>query len=199
MVQESNMKFIYFVLFTLFISGCSIKQESIEMNNYAIDFKLPQTTFKTQSGSILIKEPTINSSFANKRIIYSLKPYSFESYAKNQWVDYPSSMLHQKLHDSIEKSTLFQHTLLKANALSSYTLQTHIGQLYHDFQDKHSYAVVNIKFELFKQQTLKKTFTYQKKIVCKQNNAYGFVKAVNEALKEVSVDLVEQLHNATAL
>lgn len=198
MVQENNMKIIYITLLALLISGCSLKQEGLQFNNYGIDFNLPTTTYSTQASTIFIKEPNINSSFSSKQIIYSLRPYSFEMYAKNQWIDYPSSMLQQKLHDAIAQSHLYEYTLLKTHKTTpEYTLQTHIGQLFHDFQQENSYAVLNIKFELFDAQGLKKGWSYQKRVLCETNDAYGFVQAINQAFKEVCEDLTSQLHKTT--
>ena len=94
------MKNLFYLLMIILISGCSLKQEVVETNSYSIDFIQNNKSYKSSSKSILIEQPFVNSSFNSRSIFYSTKPYLFEEYAKNRWINLPSSMIHNSLLES---------------------------------------------------------------------------------------------------
>ena len=89
------------------ISGCSLKQEVSDINSYSIDFNSKNKSYKNSEKSILIEEPLVNKSFNSRSIFYSQKPYLFEEYAKNRWINLPSSMIHNSLLESFGSSKIF--------------------------------------------------------------------------------------------
>ncbi|NCB13160.1 MAG: hypothetical protein EOM78_16175, partial [Erysipelotrichia bacterium] len=101
------------LLLILIFSGCSFKQESIEINHYAIDFKTQKKAEVSKLKSILIEEVNVNRSFNLTSIFYSTKPYLFEEYAKNRWINLPSNMIYNQLTDSFITSNIFENVVLK--------------------------------------------------------------------------------------
>ena len=87
------MKNLFYLLIVVLISGCSLKQEVTDINSYSIDFNSKNSSYKNIGKSILIEEPLVNKSFNSRSIFYSTKPYLFEEYAKNRWINLPSKFL----------------------------------------------------------------------------------------------------------
>lgn len=177
-------------IFLLF-AGCNLKQNSIDINHYSIGFKSMQIVKNNKLDSIYIEEPNVNKSFNLTSIFYNTKPYLFEEYAKNRWINLPSDMIYNQLIDSFNTSKIFKNVISKDSKIEhEYTLKTDIIKLYHSFENDNSYAILNIKFDLVKDKKILKSITYDKKILCKTNNAYGFVEALNKGLDEVVNNLL---------
>ncbi|WP_419763664.1 MAG: ABC-type transport auxiliary lipoprotein family protein [Arcobacter sp.] len=192
--MRTNMKILFFILIGVLFTACSFKQNSFEINRYAIDFKSNINTFESSSESIYIEAPDMNKSFNTNSILYTLKPHLFEEYAKNRWINLPSNMIHNYLVEAVESSNLYKVALQKrSNIAYDYTLKTNVLNLYHEVQDTNSYAVLKIRFDLVSNKKLLKTYRYDKKVLCETTNAYGFVIAINKAFDELSSDLLVQL------
>lgn len=185
---------ILILIVTLFFSACSLKQQSIDINHYAIDFKTSKKVEKSKYNSIFIEDVTVNRSFNLTSIFYNTKPYLFEEYAQNRWINLPSNMIYNQLIDSFTSSNIFSTVISKDKKLEyEYSLKTDITKLYHTFEENKSYAILKIKFDLVKDGKIVKSFNFDKKILCDENNAYGFVKAVNLGFEEIINDLLKSL------
>ncbi len=192
--MKNNIKILFFTVVSIFFIGCSFKQTTLEINRYAIDFKAKKTSFTNIGKSIYVETPDMNKSFNTNSILYTLKPHLFEEYAKNRWIDLPSNMIHNYLIEAIESSGIYTATLSKRSNLTfDYNLKTNVINLYHLVEGSKSYAVLKIKFDLVSNNELLKSYSYDKKILCKTTNAYGFVLAINQAFDEVSSDLLIKL------
>ena len=109
-------KIIIFLIFILF-SGCNLKQESIAINHYSIDFKTKKVVDKPKYNSIFIEETQVNRAFNLTSIFYSQKDYKFEEYAKNRWINLPSNMVYNQIIDSFNSSDLYDTVLTKDRKL----------------------------------------------------------------------------------
>ena len=188
------MKNLFYLLMIVLISGCSLKQEVVETNSYSIDFIQNNKSYKSSSKSILIEEPFVNSSFNSRSIFYSTKPYLFEEYAKNRWINLPSSMLHNSLLESFGSSKIFTFVSQeKTEQKSDYVLKTNLLKLYHEIQDDKSYAIIKIKFDLLKDEKVVKTFTFDKKVLVSQNKPYEFVNSTNKAFNDILEVLIKEI------
>ena len=188
------MKNLFYLLMIVLISGCSLKQEAVETNSYSIDFIQNNKSYKSSSKSILIEEPFVNSSFNSRSIFYSTKPYLFEEYAKNRWMNLPSSMIHNSLLESFGSSKIFTFVSQeKTEQKSDYVLKTNLLKLYHEIQDDKSYAIIKIKFDLLKDEKVVKTFTFDKKVMVSQNKPYEFVNSTNKALNDILEELIKEI------
>ena len=180
----SKSTFLVFLIFFIF-SGCGLKQESLSINHYGIDFKTQKKAEVSKLKSILIEEVNVNRSFNLTAIFYSTKPYLFEEYAQNRWINLPSNMIYNQLTDSFITSNIFENVVLKDKKIEhEYSLKTEVIKLYQTFEEDKSYAVLKLKFDLVKDEKIVKSFNFDKKVLCKSSNAYGFVQATNKAFEE---------------
>ena len=188
-------KIIIFLIFILF-SGCNLKQESIAINHYSIDFKTKKVVDKPKYNSIFIEETQVNRAFNLTSIFYSQKDYKFEEYAKNRWINLPSNMVYNQIIDSFNSSNLYNTVLTKDRKLDfEYFLKSEIIKLYQVFEQDKSYAIIKVNFDLIKDKKVVKSYSFDKKILCKTNDAYGFVEATNKGLEETINTLLKQLAN----
>ena len=197
MDQESNMKNLFYLLMIVLISGCSLKQEVTDINSYSIDFNSKNSSYKNIGKSILIEEPLVNKSFNSRSIFYSTKPYLFEEYAKNRWINLPSSMIHNSLAESFQNSNLFSLVSLEDTKIKyDYVIKTSVIKIYHEINGDKSYAILKIKFNLLKDKTLVKTMDYDKKVLVLQNKPYEFVKSMNKSFEEIVEELIKEINNS---
>jgi cholesterol transport system auxiliary component len=179
------------------ISGCSLKQEVTDINSYSIDFNSKNSSYKNIGKSILIEEPLVNKSFNSRSIFYSTKPYLFEEYAKNRWINLPSSMIHNSLVESFQNSNLFSLVSLEDTKIKyDYVIKTSVIKIYHEINGDKSYAILKIKFNLLKDKTLVKTMDYDKKVLVLQNKPYEFVKSMNKSFEEIVEELIKEINNS---
>jgi cholesterol transport system auxiliary component len=193
MKNNSIKIFIYICIIGIF-SACSFKQDTMDINTYAIDFKTTDN-FKINKKIIYVEIPDVNKSFNSKSIFYTTKAYLFEEYALNKWIDSPSSMLHNNLALALEDSNIFKTVLKEKSKIKfDYMLKTNVVSLYNSIEGTNSFAVLSIKFDLVSNDEVVRAYTYHKKILCQNNKPYDFVIAVNKAFEEVANDLNLQLH-----
>ncbi|WP_207761807.1 ABC-type transport auxiliary lipoprotein family protein [Aliarcobacter cryaerophilus] len=190
MMKQSKILFtsrstvLVFLIFFIF-SGCGLKQESLSINHYSINFKTQKKAEVSKLKSILIEEVNVNRSFNLTSIFYSTKPYLFEEYAQNRWINLPSNMIYNQLTDSFLASNIFENVVLRDKKIEhEYSLKTEVIKMYQLFEEEKSYAVLKLKFDLVKDNKVLKSFNFDKKLLCKSNNAYGFVQASNKAFEE---------------
>lgn len=191
------MKNLFYLLIVVLISGCSLKQEVTDTNSYSIDFNSKNSSYKNIGKSILIEEPLVNKSFNSRSIFYSTKPYLFEEYAKNRWINSPSSMIHNSLAESFQNSNLFSLVSLEDTKIKyDYVIKTSVIKIYHEINGDESYAILKIKFDLLKDKTLVKTMDYDKKVLVLQNKPYEFVKSMNKSFEEIVEELIKEINNS---
>ena len=191
------MKNLFYLLMIVLLSGCSLKQEVTDINSYSIDFNSKNSSYKNIGKSILIEEPLVNKSFNSRAIFYSQKPYLFEEYAKNRWINLPSSMIHNSLLESFQNSNLFSLVSLEDTKIKyDYVIKTSVIKIYHEVNGDKSYAILKIKFDLLKDKTLVKTMDYDKKVLVLQNKPYEFVKSMNKSFEEIVEELIKEINNS---
>lgn len=182
-LRGKNTIFIFITL--ILLGGCGLKQESLKINHYAIDFKTKNIAKKPKFDSIFIEEPNVNKAYNLTAIFYTTKPYMFEEYAKNRWINLPSNMIYAQIIDSFNSSNIFKSVASKDKKLHfEYLLKTEVIKMYQVFEDDKSYAILRIKFDLIKDKNIVKSFDFDKKVLCKTNNSYGFVQAINIGFEE---------------
>ena len=189
------MKNLFYLLIVVLISGCSLKQEVSDINSYSIDFNSKNKSYKNTEKSILIEEPLVNKSFNSRSIFYSQKPYLFEEYAKNRWINLPSSMIHNSLLESFQSSKIFSLVSFSdAKIKYDYVLKTNVIKIYHEINENKSYVILKINFDLVKDKELVKTFTYDKKVLVKENKPYEFVNGLNKIFEEIMEELLKEIN-----
>ena len=193
-MKNSKRVFIYICIITLF-TACSFKPTSLEINQYAIDFKLKDSKFNSTLHEIFIEEPSVNKSFNSHSIFYTTKTYQFEEYALNKWINKPSDMIYSSLFDALESSDIYK-TVLKEKRKddSTYVLKTDVIDIYNSIENDKSYAVLKVKFYLQMNKENIRTYTYDKKILASSNTPYGFVVTINEGFEEAVNEFILQIN-----
>lgn len=192
--MKNSIKKILFISIIILLSGCTFKQTVLDINHYSIDFKSSNKALLNSGKSIYIEAVDVNKSFDKNSIFYTIKPYLFEEYAINRWINQPNYMIHNQLVQSLEHSNIFKTVFgLKSSIEFDYTLKTNVVSLYHEVGKDKSYAIVKVRFNVLANKQILKTYIYDKKILCQSTNAYGFVVGVNKAFEEVVNDLILQL------
>ncbi|AXX88691.1 hypothetical protein CKA55_10305 [Arcobacter suis] len=189
------MKNLFYLLIVILISGCTLKQEVGQINSYSIDFNSKNESYKNIDKSILIEEPLVNKSFNSRAIFYSQKPYLFEEYAKNRWINLPSSMIHNSLLESFQSSNIFSLVSVEDTKIKyDYVLKTNVIKIYHEINADKSYVILKINFDLVKDKELVKTFSYDKKVLEAQNKPYEFVNSLNKTFEEIMKELLKEIN-----
>ena len=193
-MKNNTMKILIYICVITLLTACSFKQDNMDINTYAIDFKTTDN-FEINKKTIYVEVPDVNKSFNSNSIFYTTKAYSFEEYALNRWIDKPSSMLHNNLAQALEDSNIYKTVLKEKSKIKyDYMLKTNLMSLYNSIEGTNSFAVLSIKFDLVSNDEVVKTYTYNKKVLSQNNKPYDFVVAVNKAFEEVVSDLNLQLH-----
>lgn len=193
------MKYIALCLTVLLFSACSFKQ-GVEINRYALEIQNEALTpTHTRNKIVLIEFPKVDSSFNTQEMLYSTQPYTFQSYAKNRWLQLPSNMLFTALQKEFEHQKLFLHTITNNQLHHDYTLETHLLSLYHlyNVNKEESHALIEIKFNLTYNNQLIKSLYFKQKVLCKQNSPYGFVTASNEGIETIFKAMMQDLSTLT--
>ena len=188
------IKSISIVIFAILFAGCSFKQDLVEQNKYSINFSTNKVEVSKKVDSIFIEEPNVNKSFNQTAILYSNKEFLFEEYAKNRWISSPSNMIYNQLIDSFNSSNIFKNIISKDKRIEyKYLLRSEVLKLYQVFEEDSSYAVIKVNFYFIENNKTIKTYNFDKKIICEENSAYGFVKAVNIGFEEIINSLIEDI------
>ncbi|OCL84114.1 ABC-type transport auxiliary lipoprotein family protein [Arcobacter porcinus] len=188
------IKSISILIFAILFAGCSFKQDLVEQNKYSINFSTNKVEVSKKVDSIFIEEPNVNKSFNQTAILYSNKEFLFEEYAKNRWISSPSNMIYNQLIDSFNSSNIFKNIISKDKRIEyKYLLRSEVLKLYQVFEEDSSYAVIKVNFYFIENNKTIKTYNFDKKIICEENSAYGFVKAVNIGFEEIINSLIEDI------
>ena len=189
------MKNLFYLLMIVLLSGCSLKQEITDINSYSIDFNSKNSSYQNSQKSILIEEPLVNKSFNSRSIFYSTKPYLFEEYAKNRWINLPSNMIYNSLLESFQSSKMFSIVSQEDTKIKyDYVLKTNVIKIYHEINTDKSYVILKINFDLLKDEKLVKTFGYDKKVLVKENRPYEFINSLNKTFEEIMEELLTQIN-----
>ena len=190
-MKNSILILTIFLLFT----GCTFKQQRIDINHYSIDFKTQKISQNAKLSSIFIEEPNVNRSFNLTSIYYNTKPYLFEEYAKNRWINLPSSMIHNSLLESFQSSKTFSLVSFEDTKINyDYILKTNVIKIYHEINADKSDVILKINFDLLKDEKLVKTFSYDKKVLVKENRPYEFINSLNKTFEEIMEELLTQIN-----
>lgn len=196
MDQENKMRYFLVIIFLIFLNGCSFK-EIKPTNYYALEFNNELPSFSTKKESIVIKRPILTPPYNSKNIFFTQKPYIYEKYSVNKWIEFPTLMLENLLYKRVKNSLLFKHTKLQdIEQKTSLKLLSRVNKLLHTYKNTQSFAQVEIEFTLVEKETILSTITIKKEILCEENSPYGFVKASNIALEEISLEVLKYLEKA---
>ena len=191
--MKNSLKLSFYICIITLLSACNFKSIPLEINEYVIDFKLNNKRYDSTLNEVFIEEPTVNRSFNSRNIFYTRTKYQFEKYALNKWMNKPSDMIYTNLLEAVESSKVFRTVQKEKKDNSTYLLKTEVIDIYNSIEDDKSYAVLKVKFYMqFKKDNIR-SFIYDKKILTKENNPYGFVVAINKGFSEAISEWLNEI------
>ncbi|AXX91259.1 hypothetical protein CPU12_12095 [Malaciobacter molluscorum LMG 25693] len=186
---------ILLILILITFNACSLKQTTYTLNKYTLKYDNLKK-YNTINKTIIINKPTINPIYNTTDMIYSTQEYKVESYIKNKWSDIPNLIIHQELMSSFDKNGLFNTTYIYPNKeKANYSINTHIYKIENKIKNNISYAILSIKFEIYKDKKLFDTYFYDKSLKNISLQPYDFVKSENILFNEIINDLSNRLYS----
>ena len=131
-----------------------------------------------------------------QKILFSYSASEQGSYENAQWSNSMSKLLEGTFVEVMEESGLFKSVIsYTSTAHEDFRLESNIFELSHKVREGSSESIVSIAFSLIRADKSividAKKFTYI--IPTKTTNAKGYVDATNQALNQMSHDLIEWL------
>jgi cholesterol transport system auxiliary component len=104
-------------------------------------------------------------------------------------------MLYTIIQQAFQEHALFKHTTTNAFVQHDYAMHTQLLTLYHGYDKnlEHSYAFVEIKFDVVQNKQLLETLYFKQKVLCEENTPYGFILASNQAFETIFKTLFQKL------
>jgi len=188
MIRIISSLFFSVLLFT----GCITKEiPSYETYSLLLNEDTSKNTTIKKNSSIKIEEPKALRSINTTSILYSKKAYQQNEYVLSKWSDTPSKMVQKIISEKLSQEKSFSFVSTPEIKISTdYKLNTKIIKLLHQFDNDKSYALLSIKAYLTDNKTGQiavKNFEYR--TLAENNNAYGFVKGMNDSINMFSTDL----------
>ena len=163
------------------------------LDDVRVDKGGPGSTTMAASGpTLIVSPPRAGSGFDSQRIIYLRQPHSLEHYAYNEWVDTPARMLAPLVVRAVERSGAFRAVVpTPSTASGDMRLDTEIMRLQHEFLDKPSRVRFTLRAYLV-DNALRRVIgsrEFEAVTEAESEDAYGGVKAANEAVRIVLAEL----------
>ncbi len=181
-------KRISIVIFLVFFNSCSF----LTQKNYVYYYLEPKISDSNLKNNILIQldDVEVSKPFDRRDIYYSLKPLSLQFYVYHKWAVPIREILYSIMINNFNEnnSIVFKGNLIKKQK-RSYHMKVRVIKLLHQFKGNKSFALVEIKFLLYKDNRLINSKIYNIKKLCPSNTPYGAVLGFNEDFSIIFRDL----------
>ena len=189
----------------LFFCGCGslIKQPAPVISYYQLDYtpEISNTTFVSKT--ILIKSFYISETYNRDTIIYSSEKYKCDFYPYKQWISAPQNQITESLRSDFIKSEAFKGVIIPGQLQApDLILSGAITEIQENIKDKKASGTVKINVTLLKPavKTIPQEIIFQKsykqEVDCEINNTVSLVKALSEATKLISAEVISDVSNA---
>jgi len=186
-----------YLILILFLYGCSSKITPIRTYslNPIIDIKESKYS-KYKDRTIKVSYPTSIDGLIGKRMRYSYNNSEDGLYNNARWSSNIGRLLSNIFIKALNKSNNFKVVVDYTSLVDTdYILESEIYEFSHKIRGDLSLAVVSIKFNLVDTDSniLVKSKKFEYKIPTKSFDAEGYTNATKEALKKISLDMLEWL------
>lgn len=154
------------------------------------------------AGVLKLNRVRVSPPYDGKGFVYRLGPQVFETDFYHQFLAAPGAMIGDELHETLQRSELFQYVVNSASPVeSTHQLQAIVDALYGDFTEEGAgKAVLRISFVMSRDapQNPEAVFqkSYEKIIPLQERSPEALVQGWNRALAEVVSGLVSDLRAA---
>lgn len=184
---------LFFLFILFFISSC-VSFPKKNLVYHTIDLTL-DTNIGNTNQTILISNIEVLPPYDTKRICYSFRDHEVQTYSYHLWA---SPISHMLLTSIIlcqnPKSRIKFITGNVSNTHYTYDLKIIVKKFIHRYYGSKSYGLVDIIFIVSKMGVIKQK-EYKVKVLCKENNPYEAIVALNKALNKIMNDFLIDLTN----
>ena len=183
-------KIILFVSLSL-IAACSAVKTPM-MNHYKLTAYSTKQVAHTSNATLLITPSAAMDGYETDQMRYSTRPYTLNSYTKNNWFSPPAAMLYPLLIQSLQRSGYFYAVGSGAYfSKTTYRLDTQLIELQQNFIKKPSVLELKVKAVLTRVEDnqIIASKTFNQDIPCPQDTPYGGAIAANQATRGLTRDV----------
>jgi len=190
------MRYIYFLIFVVFFTACSVKTPPLEKYTLNPKLTIPKTKNNTcKDKSIKIIQPFSSNIYVINEIKYVVNNLEENSYNNSSWSISISDTFYFNILKALRKSEVFKNVENYATvSVSDYILEVEISDFKQYFSKdlKKSYIVADVTFNLVDKKSLKTISQkrFYKKIPSKTNDVKGGVEALNKALDDILKEMI---------
>lgn len=191
----SRKNIIWIMLFLLF-QGCSLKEPPLKIYtlNTTTNIKAYNHTFKEKTLKVIYPQ-SINEKIGQE-MNFSYSETEQGSYQNARWSNSIGQLLQGVFIETLQQSGLFGTVLtFSSSAREDYRLESTVFAFSHRVRGDISNAVVSIQFSLIDADTgkLMKSRRFSYAVPTVTTDAKGYTDAANQALSQLSRDLVAWL------
>lgn len=166
------------------LMGCS-PVKTLATNEYQLSaFSIKQFTSRPKALTLMVSPPEAVAGYQTEEMLYTIKPYQVEAFAKNEWTSPPADMLYPLLVQSLQRTGYFYAVATSPyNGEADYRLDTQLINLAQNFLKKPSVIDFTVKVVLTRvrdNKVIASRIFYQH-VPCPADTPYGGVIAANKA------------------
>jgi len=191
----------------LFFCGCGslIKQPAPIISYYQLDYTPGISSNALVDKTILIKSFYISETYNSDTIIYSVGKYKCNYYPYKQWISSPQDQVTKSLRRDFMKSGAFKGVVIPGQLQKpDLIFSGAITEVQENIRDKKASGTVKINVTLLKpaNKTIPQEIIFQKsyeqEVDCEINNTESLVKALSEATKRISANVIQDVVDAAS-
>ena len=189
----------------LFFCGCGslIKQPAPIISYYQLDYTPEISSNALVDKTIYIKSFYITETYNRDTIIYSSGKYISNFYPYKQWIAAPQDQITKSFRNDFMKSEAFKGVIIPGQLLKPDLLFSGaITEIQENIKDKKASGTVKINVTLStpasktNPQEIIFQKSYEQEVDCEINNTVSLVKALSEATKRISANVIKDVVDA---
>lgn len=170
-------------------TGClSPRAESLPLHTYQLSLDAWHAEARPADSNgpiLLVSLPQAEPGFETPRMVYLMRQYELEYYAKNQWADTPARMFTPLLVQALGRTGVWRAVIpLPGSVRGDYRLDSHGFALQQEFLQRPSRVRVAVRVQLvdLKESRVVGTRAFEATEEAPSEDAYGGVLAANRAI-----------------
>jgi cholesterol transport system auxiliary component len=186
-------KIFFYALAALAFTGCSLQTKVAANTQYRLDIPVEKKEFSAltcKDNLLQLKNIGSNDVILGRSIYYKVGDYKFYSYAQSNWEEAPSKTIQEALLQHFREIHIFKEIITnRSSAKPEYILEYSVEDFIQHFSEdtNSSYADVKIHYAIIENKSSKLLYstTIQKRVDADSQDAFGGVKALRVALRDV--------------
>jgi cholesterol transport system auxiliary component len=195
---------VLLLCFPLLFSACfSLKQPSKKIAFYTLEYDPPQIRGLEPLPVVLgVESFSVAPTYNSNQIIYRDHSFKRNSYTYHKWRNNPGDLASYFLGRDLQQSGLFKAVLSCDSGLPpSHTIEGVVDEFFEWDQEKNWNAVLTLSITLMaadepdasKRILFQKTYAAKK--ACRHRNPHALAEAMSLAMKDVSLEIIKDIHS----